>query len=66
MVGRYLLRMVLILICLLSTTKEVWPQDAHDVFPAVVFLQGHQGVKKTTINGQEEALGSDLQIEVKE
>ncbi len=53
MVGRYSLWMMLILICLLSAPTEVLSQTAHDVFPAVVFLQGHQGVKKTTINGEE-------------
>lgn len=53
MVARNSLRIVLILICFFSISREVWPQAAHDVFPAVVFLQGHQGVKKTTINGRE-------------
>lgn len=53
MVGKHLLSMLLILICLLSATKEAWSQAAHDVFPAVVFLQGHRGVKKTMLKGEE-------------
>ncbi len=50
---KYSLRIILILICHLSATNEALPQSANDIFPAVVFLQGHKGVKKTTLKGEE-------------
>lgn len=53
MIVRYSLRVILIIICLLSATNEVFSQTANDIFPAVVFLQGHQGVKKITLKGEE-------------
>lgn len=53
MLGRNSLKIMLILIRFLVIINLVWSQTASDVFPAVVFLQGHKGVKTTTIKGQE-------------
>ncbi len=53
MFTRKSLNILILLICFLTTPKALWSQTAHDVFPAVVFLQGHHGVKKSTINGRE-------------
>lgn len=52
MIAKSILRAIVSSIAVFAATTPVWSQTAKDVFPAIVFLQGHH-VKHETVNGRD-------------